>query len=106
MFSVNIASVKDWDAYGQELRPAAINVAESQIRSLLPKLRHSYFRSHNFDPLRGNFSYQCELILIWVRPVLKHARRWAENQGKILSLLWHLFSLNFPIEKQKIGTYG
>lgn len=29
MFSVNIASVKDWDVYGQELRPAAINVVES-----------------------------------------------------------------------------
>lgn len=51
----NIACVKDWDVYGQEYRPAAINTAESWIRSILPKLRHSCFRSYNFDPLKGEF---------------------------------------------------
>lgn len=66
MFSIKIASVKDRGMHDQEVSPDAINAAEAQIRSILPKLRHSYFRSHNLDPLRGNFSYQRELILIWV----------------------------------------
>lgn len=34
MFPVNIAFVKDWDVYSQELRPAATNVAESRITSI------------------------------------------------------------------------
>lgn len=63
---IKIASVKDWDVHDHVARPAAITGAESQIRSILHKLRHSCFRSHNFDPSRGDFSYQHELILIWV----------------------------------------
>lgn len=100
MFSIKIASVKDWDVHDQVARAAAINTAEFQVRSILHKLRHSCFTSHNSDPLRGNCSYQHWLMLIWVWPVLEHARCW-EKKREIFKLALALIQAEFPNRKTK-----